>query len=51
MVWQIYLGFDAMSCPFQTRVSGWYFEATQPAAVSLDMITLQHACCVSGHAV
>jgi len=44
MAWQIDLGFDAMSCPFQIRVSGWYFKVMLSAAVFLDMITLQHVC-------
>ena len=33
-----------MSCPFQIRVSGWYFKVMLSAAVFLDMITLQHVC-------
>lgn len=37
-----------MSCPFQTRVSGWYFKVMLSAAVFLDMITLQYVCFVRG---
>lgn len=44
MVWQIHVGFDAVSCPFQARVSGWYFKVILFAAVFLDMITLQRVC-------
>lgn len=44
MVWQVRPGFDAVSCPFQARVSGWYLKVTLSVAVFLDMITLQRVC-------